>query len=138
MLYTVMVHPFLEMRKIQNELWLNNFTDTTSNNPVDIDGTAIFFRGFRILQGVLKSLEIIGSMEAEDFILTGCSGQQPSAALNSSIIHVHTAGGISTYIHADYVRTQLSPTTKYAAIADAGYGTIISRLNYIVPHCTGS
>lgn len=31
------------------------------------------------------------------------------------------AGGLATYIHADYVKSVLSPIVKYHALADAGY-----------------
>lgn len=31
------------------------------------------------------------------------------------------AGGLATYIHADYVKSVLDPSVKYHAIADAGY-----------------
>lgn len=32
----------------------------------------------------------------------------------------HTAGGLATYIHADYVGTYLPQNVKYRAFADAG------------------
>lgn len=46
-------------------------------------------------------------------ILTGCS-----------------AGGLATYLHADYVKQVIPQTAKYHAIADAGYNnTICHRRN---------
>ena len=41
---------------------------------------------------------------AEEVILTGCS-----------------AGGLATYLHADYVANILPQSVKYRALADAGY-----------------
>ena len=41
---------------------------------------------------------------AQEVILTGCS-----------------AGGLATYIHADYVATVLPKSAKFRAMADAGY-----------------
>ncbi len=31
------------------------------------------------------------------------------------------AGGLATYLHADYVQSVLQPSVKYHALADAGY-----------------
>ncbi len=33
----------------------------------------------------------------------------------------HLAGGLATYLHADYVQSALRSTVKYHALADAGY-----------------
>ena len=68
-----------------------------------MDGTPIYFRGNAILKAILQYLRDNGMKEASDVILTGCS-----------------AGGLATYIHADYVRSVLPPSVKYHAIADAG------------------
>ena len=67
------------------------------------NGTKLYFRGFPILQAVLESLMDKGMKNAQEVILTGCS-----------------AGGLATYIHADYVASMLPPSVKYHAIADAG------------------
>lgn len=37
-------------------------------------GTNIYFRGFKILQTVLKSVKDKGMSNAQEVILTGCSG----------------------------------------------------------------
>ena len=68
-----------------------------------MDGTPIYFRGNAILKAIFQYLRDNGMKEASDVILTGCS-----------------AGGLATYIHADYVRSVLPPSVKYHAIADAG------------------
>jgi hypothetical protein len=74
------------------------------DGPVDVQGTSIYFRGFKILQGILKQLLNNGMNQASEVILTGCS-----------------AGGLATYLHADYVGSVLPSNVKYHAIADAGY-----------------
>lgn len=66
--------------------------------------TTIYFRGWRVLNAVLESLLDAGMKEASEVILTGCS-----------------AGGLATYIHADYVGGFIPPQAKYRALSDAGY-----------------
>lgn len=39
-----------------------------------MNGTKIYFRGFRILNAVLDHLKTIGLKDAKEVILTGCSG----------------------------------------------------------------
>ncbi|XP_065184018.1 uncharacterized protein LOC135814776 [Sycon ciliatum] len=73
--------------------------------PLVVNGTSLYMRGKRILDAVFDTFsEQLG--EAEELILTGCS-----------------AGGLATYLHADYpVETKRIPSTcKYAVLADAGY-----------------
>ncbi|XP_019854868.1 PREDICTED: pectin acetylesterase 5-like [Amphimedon queenslandica] len=72
--------------------------------PVKVHGTDIYFRGFKILQAIIQSLMSKGMKNAQEFILTGCS-----------------AGGLATYLHADYIRSLFPPSVKYRAISDAGY-----------------
>ena len=74
------------------------------DKPVVHNGVTLHFKGFAILKAVLDSLATKGLINATDVILTGCS-----------------AGGLATYLHADYVKTSLYSTTNYHAIADAGY-----------------
>ncbi|XP_065183346.1 uncharacterized protein LOC135814192 [Sycon ciliatum] len=73
------------------------------DTPLEWKGTTLHFRGKRILDSIFAALAEHFST-AEEFILTGCS-----------------AGGLATYLHADYPPTKIPSTTKYAAIADAGY-----------------
>ncbi|XP_065184023.1 uncharacterized protein LOC135814780 isoform X2 [Sycon ciliatum] len=73
--------------------------------PLVVNGTSLYMRGKRILDAVFDTFS--GQLkEAEELILTGSS-----------------AGGLATYLHADYpVETQRIPSTcKYAALPDAGY-----------------
>jgi len=66
------------------------------DEPVKVtgpDGVALplYFRGKRIIDAVLDTLlEKMGLAEAEEVLLTGCS-----------------AGGLATYLHADYVHDRL-------------------------------
>ena len=46
----------------------------TSANPVNVKGTNIYFRGFKILQLILQSVMDKGMSNAKEVILTGCSG----------------------------------------------------------------
>lgn len=69
-----------------------------------MNGKPLHFRGLQIRKAVLEALMTIGMKRASDVILTGCS-----------------AGGVATFIHADYVQSILPSGVKYAAMADAGY-----------------
>eukprot|EP00045_Choanoeca_perplexa_P001990 m.22552 g.22552 ORF g.22552 m.22552 type:complete len:416 (-) comp11266_c0_seq1:74-1321(-) len=77
-------------------------------DPVNVNGTNIYFRGHRILDAVIDSLFKRGLKEATEVILTGCS-----------------AGGLATYLHADYVHERLkanvSGLTKYKAAPISGF-----------------
>ena len=74
------------------------------NHPVTHNGTVLYFRGFPILQAALQSLLDKGMKNADEVILTGCS-----------------AGGLGTYVHADYVASIVPQSAKFRAMADAGY-----------------
>lgn len=75
------------------------------DKEVDWKGTKLYFRGFRILKATIDALLTAGMNKATDVILTGCS-----------------AGGLATYLHADYVMNALPADVQknYHAIADAG------------------
>lgn len=66
----------------------------------------IFFRGKRLLDANLASLlQTRGLRSATAVVLSG-----------------HSAGGLATYLHADYVRSQLPASLGfYAAVPDAGF-----------------
>ena len=66
----------------------------------------IFFRGKRLLDANLASLmQTRGLRAATSVVLSG-----------------HSAGGLATYLHADYVRAQLPRSLIfYAAVPDAGF-----------------
>ena len=70
----------------------------------------LYFRGRRIIDESLKALSTqFGLAEADNVLLTGCS-----------------AGGLATYLHTDYVQTQLESKwaksmTKYKASSISGF-----------------
>ena len=67
------------------------------------NGITLHFKGFPILKAVLDSLMAKGLNKADEVILTGCS-----------------AGGLATYLHADYIASVIPQSAKYHAIPDAG------------------
>ena len=84
-----------------------------SGHPCGGDPKPIWFRGKAIFEALFEDLMTVQSMEmATDVILSGTS-----------------AGGVGTYIHADHVRTMLPPTTKFAAVPDAGMFVNIPDFN---------
>uniref|UniRef100_A0A7S2VUL2 Pectin acetylesterase n=1 Tax=Norrisiella sphaerica TaxID=552664 RepID=A0A7S2VUL2_9EUKA len=63
--------------------------------PVSAKGVSIYFRGHRILNEVFAYLASdFGFNQATDVLLSGCS-----------------AGGLATYLHADYIRDNLLPSS---------------------------
>eukprot|EP00747_Dinoflagellata_sp_TGD_P183632 gnl/TRDRNA2_/TRDRNA2_38625_c0_seq1.p1 gnl/TRDRNA2_/TRDRNA2_38625_c0~~gnl/TRDRNA2_/TRDRNA2_38625_c0_seq1.p1 ORF type:complete len:469 (-),score=34.34 gnl/TRDRNA2_/TRDRNA2_38625_c0_seq1:128-1534(-) len=75
-------------------------------DPVHMNSSLVYFRGRRILDANIASLmQTHGMNAASAVVLTG-----------------HSAGGLATYLHADYVRQKLPASLGfYAAIPDAGF-----------------
>lgn len=72
---------------------------------VAVGGSHIFYRGHRILRALIPAvLEATGMGAATEVVLSGCS-----------------AGGLSTFIHADTWRAALPPAAKVAALPDSGF-----------------
>lgn len=70
-------------------------------DPVSVSGSTIYYRGHRILGAVQDAvLNTVGVASATDVIVSGCS-----------------AGGLSTFLHADSWAVQL-PKAKVAAMPD--------------------
>ena len=70
-----------------------------------VDGKLLFFRGKRILDAVLDFLKLNhGLGAATEVLLSGGS-----------------AGGLSTFLHADYVRSHFSPEVKFGAAPVSGF-----------------
>jgi len=102
-----------------NRVWFvycdgNSFSGNR-DDPVPVKGTDgkmknLYFRGRRIIDESLKALSTkFGLASAENVLLTGCS-----------------AGGLATYLHTDYVQTQLKSKwatgmTKYKASSISGF-----------------
>ena len=73
-----------------------------------VDGkktTKLYFRGRRVLDAMLDALlSEHGLNNADEVLLSGGS-----------------AGGLSTYLHADYIKTKLPTSTKYKAAPNSGF-----------------
>ena len=86
--------------------------DSFSGNrdeAVVVKGKPLYFRGHRILNAILQTLVAdYGLGNAKEMLLTGCS-----------------AGGLSTYLHADYVHDWMNSITghlpKYKAAPISGF-----------------
>lgn len=89
------------------ELWYcdgGSFTGDRTE-PVEVNGTQVFFRGKRILDAILSFLMLNYKLdEATEVLLAGGS-----------------AGGLSTFLHADYVRSQFGPNVKFGAAPVSGF-----------------
>ena len=72
--------------------------------PVHVNGTALYFRGKRILDYLMRDLLKRGLEDAREVLLTGDS-----------------AGGLAVLIHADYIKSLLPERAKMLAVSDAGY-----------------
>eukprot|EP01121_Diplochlamys_sp_Union-15-3_P004235 TRINITY_DN1425_c0_g3_i3.p1 TRINITY_DN1425_c0_g3~~TRINITY_DN1425_c0_g3_i3.p1 ORF type:complete len:293 (-),score=41.21 TRINITY_DN1425_c0_g3_i3:27-905(-) len=71
----------------------------------DYRGTQLYFRGKRILQAVFNDLYTNrGLQNATDVVISGCS-----------------AGGLATFLHVDWWKNNLSPTTKVRGMPDSGF-----------------
>lgn len=87
------------------------YTDGSSqtsdrSEPIVVPGVPapIYYRGARIVKAVIANLLASGLSAATDVVVTGCS-----------------AGGLSTYLHADRWAAALPPTARFAAMADSGF-----------------
>jgi hypothetical protein len=83
-----------------------SFTGAMSNPPIVVGNTTIYFRGRGIFDGIFDDLfGNRGLAKAEEMLYAGCS-----------------AGGLTTYIHADSVTATMkarAPAAKVVALADA-------------------
>jgi hypothetical protein len=64
----------------------------------------IYYRGKRVLDALIADWLTQGMTEATDVVMSGTS-----------------AGGLTTYLHAEYFRTRLPASTKLFAVPDAGF-----------------
>jgi STAM-binding protein len=74
------------------------------DNPIVVNGTSIYFRGRRILDTVINDLIKRNLNKATHVILTGCS-----------------AGGLSTFLHTNYVGARIPSTAVFKSIPQSGY-----------------
>lgn len=69
------------------------------DEPMNVEGTNVYFRGARIFRAVVQSLIEDKHIDLADHVLfTGCS-----------------AGGLSTFLHADYFRSRLPSSVSFKA-----------------------
>ena len=74
-------------------------------NPVKTAKGTIYYRGKRVLDALI-----------EDWLLKEGMGDATEVVMSGT-----SAGGLTTYLHAPYFRTRLSPSTKLFAVPDAGF-----------------
>lgn len=75
--------------------------------PVNVNGTALYFRGAKVLEAYLETLLAAGIANATEVIVTGGS-----------------AGGLATLLHVDYVAARLraaNPSISVKALADCSF-----------------
>ncbi|XP_065886637.1 uncharacterized protein [Dysidea avara] len=84
-------------------------------NEVNWSGTKLYFRGAKILEVVMDAILEAAGDNIKDIILTGCSTD-----VRIQCAFIFSAGGLATYLHADYVRSKLPPEIPVNVIADAG------------------
>ena len=78
--------------------------------PVPVGPFIIFYRGHRILKAVQDYLTTTALANATEVVISGCS-----------------AGGLSTYLHADSWRAALPPTVRVTALPDSGFFLAYNR-----------
>ena len=75
------------------------------DEPVEYNNQTLYFSGKRILEGNIAHLV-----------------SHRGLALGSHVLlSGHSAGGLATYIHCDYVKQFLNPSATYGAVPDAGF-----------------
>eukprot|EP00055_Hartaetosiga_balthica_P018220 m.130795 g.130795 ORF g.130795 m.130795 type:complete len:444 (+) comp9473_c0_seq5:3561-4892(+) len=78
------------------------------DDPISVNGDKIFFRGRRIIDAVIQTLMGLGLSNASEVMLTGCS-----------------AGGLATYLHADYVhgvlQSKIPSLQVFKALSISGF-----------------
>eukprot|EP01084_Bolivina_argentea_P159390 277596_1 len=75
-------------------------------NPIEVNGKKLYFRGFRILNAVFQDLQKNHGLEtATDFVISGGS-----------------AGGLTTYLHTNYIYdTYLNHVSNVYSLPDCGF-----------------
>eukprot|EP00440_Ansanella_granifera_P056504 gb/GFBE01061250.1/.p1 GENE.gb/GFBE01061250.1/~~gb/GFBE01061250.1/.p1 ORF type:complete len:427 (+),score=82.92 gb/GFBE01061250.1/:1-1281(+) len=73
-------------------------------NPVVVGDSTIYFRGGRILEAMLDDWLGKGLASASDFIVGGCS-----------------AGGLTVWLHLDYIRSRVPDSVRVTGVPQCGY-----------------
>ena len=90
------------------------------DDPVEINGDKIYFRGRRVIDETLKALkDNFGLDKADTVLLTGCS-----------------AGGLATYLHTDYVHEQLKTFVVTALTTTHCLDKLVTFEIEMSPTCT--
>ena len=92
-----------------NHVWVpycdGNIVVRKQVKPVKVGNTTIYYRGRANMRALVEALRRDAGMElATDIIMDGGS-----------------AGGLTVLLHADFFGSLLPPTSKFAAIGDAGW-----------------
>lgn len=75
------------------------------SDPVEVGGSLLYFRGFRILDATITELLSSTSLaESTQVVFSGTS-----------------AGGLAVMLHADFVRSKLPKKVHFRALADSGF-----------------
>lgn len=75
------------------------------SDPVEVEGSLLYFRGFRILDSTISELLSDTNLkEARHVAFSGTS-----------------AGGLAVMLHADYVRSRLPRKVHFRSLADSGF-----------------
>jgi uncharacterized protein YuzB (UPF0349 family) len=73
-------------------------------HPVLVNDSLLYFRGASILQESINALKNLGLDKASEIIITGCS-----------------AGGLSVYLHLDWIRSQFPKSVRIVGVPDSGF-----------------
>ena len=75
------------------------------SDPVEFQGSLLYFRGFRILDSTISALLLQTSLkDSKHVVFSGTS-----------------AGGLAVMLHADFVRSKLEKNVHFRALADSGF-----------------
>jgi len=79
------------------------FYSSNREDPVMVGGQKLYFRGKRVLNAVLDTLDDMGMINAKEIVLSGCS-----------------AGGMAVYLQGDYVHSRY-PNTRFRNAPVSGF-----------------
>ena len=82
--------------------------------PVDYNGVTLYFRGFKVLQSMLHAL----------LQPSPGAGAPSLAKATSLLISGSSAGGLTTYLHADYIADtvhKVNPSAIVKAVPEVGF-----------------
>eukprot|EP00929_Paragymnodinium_shiwhaense_P009220 TRINITY_DN113303_c0_g1_i1.p1 TRINITY_DN113303_c0_g1~~TRINITY_DN113303_c0_g1_i1.p1 ORF type:complete len:464 (-),score=47.79 TRINITY_DN113303_c0_g1_i1:219-1436(-) len=99
---------FCNFNRVELRYCDGNSFSGNREEPVEVHGKQLYFRGRRILDAVLDTLFTMGLKEATNVMLTGVS-----------------AGGLATFLHTDYVHARLLASAprleKFRSVPMSGF-----------------